>query len=410
MDPTLALFLAIFGGLLLAAGFLDDIAARMRVPGILLVLLLGLLTDNRLETVPGHPPPLLSLAQADQLSQIALVLVLFFGGLTTQWRHMRAVLAPAGRLASIGAGLTAVLLSVVVFGLGTLPFGPGDLTLPLALFIGAMVCSTDSSAVMALLRPLAGRLPQRLVTLIECESAFNDPVAVVLASVAMAMAAGDATTTAAALVIQMARQFLLGALLGFLGGSIAAQTLAVSSSSGSRSQLVVMSLGTLALLVGATQLLSGSGILAAYVAGLVLGNSPHCDQAVLEEAHAGFAKMAELLLFLCMGLVVQPEQVVQSIGWALVLFAAMQLVRWLVVEAVLWRSGFERAERLLITAAGLRGAVPIAMAIQAAADAPSIPWGAYMPPLALAVVLLGLLVQGFALVPMARRLGLASPG
>jgi CPA1 family monovalent cation:H+ antiporter/cell volume regulation protein A len=108
-----------------------------------------------------------------------------------------------------------------------------------------------------------------------------------------------------------------------------------------------------------------------------------------------------------MGLVVDPEAVVAAMGWALTLFVGLQLVRWLMVEAVLWRAGFERAERVLITLAGLRGAVPIAMAIQAAAG--RVPWGDAMPALALAVVLLGLLLQGFALVPMARRLGLASP-
>ena len=83
MSTTLAIFLAVFGGLLLAAGFLDEIAERVRLPGIVMVLLLGLLTDNRLEAVPGQPPPLLSLAQADQIAQVSLVLVLFFGGLTT---------------------------------------------------------------------------------------------------------------------------------------------------------------------------------------------------------------------------------------------------------------------------------------------------------------------------------------
>ena len=411
METSLALLLAIFGALLLAAGFLDDLAARVRVPGILLVLVLGLLTDNRLEAVPGQPPPLLTIIQADQLAQIALVLLLFFGGLTTNWHHIRLVLAPAARLASIGAGLTALLVAVVVWEIGTLPIGPGAMTVPLCLFIGAMVCSTDASAVMALLRPLADRLPQRLLNLIECESAFNDPMAVVLCGLALAMAAGHAKAGEGALVTQMARQFLLGGLLGFLGGSIAAQSLAtMAGKDGARSRLVVMSLGALALLVGATQLLGGSGILAAYVAGVVLGNSPQLDQDVLEDTHAGFAKMAELLLFLCLGLVVQPEQVVQAMGWALVLFAAMLLVRWLMVEVLLWRSPFVRAERLLISVAGLRGAVPIAMALQAAAEAEHVSWGAQMPALALAVVLLGLLLQGLALAPMARRLGLASPG
>lgn len=406
MTTTLAIFLAVFGGLLLAAGFLDEIAERVRLPGIVMVLLLGLLTDNRLETLPGQPPPLLSLAQADQIAQVSLVLVLFFGGLTTNWRAMRPVLVPAGRLATLGAGLTALLLMGVVQLLGALPGTTFDPNLPMALFIGAMVCSTDASAVLALLRPLADRLPARLINLIECESAFNDPVAVVLCGLALAMASGAASTTAASVVIEVSRQFLLGALLGFLGGTVASRTLSSRSPRVTTSQLAVMSLAVLMLLVGATQLLGGSGILAAYVIGLVLGNSSDCDRAVLEEAHAGFAKMAELLLFLCMGLVVQPEQVVASFGWALVLFAAMVLVRWLMLESLLWRSSFSRAERLFITLAGLRGAVPIAVAIQAAAS--PVPWGNAMPPLALGVVLLGLLLQGLSLVPMARRLGLAS--
>jgi NhaP-type Na+/H+ and K+/H+ antiporter len=407
MTTTLAIFLAVFGGLLLAAGFLDEIAERVRLPGIVMVLLLGLLTDNRLEAVPGQPPPLLSLAQADEIAQVSLVLVLFFGGLTTNWREMRPVLVPAGRLATLGAGLTALLLMGVVQLLGSLPGTTFDPNLPLALFVGAMVCSTDATAVLALLRPLADRLPARLINLIECESAFNDPVAVVLCGLALAMASGAADTTAASLVTEVVRQFLLGSLLGFLGGTLASRTLVRRTPRATSSQLAVLSLAVLMLLVGATQLLGGSGILAAYVSGLVLGNSSECDRAVLEEAHAGFAKMAELLLFLCMGLVVQPEQVVAAFGWGLVLFAAMVLVRWLMVTSVLWRSSFSRAERLFTTLAGLRGAVPIAVAIQAAAS--SVPWGDAMPPLALAVVLLGLLLQGLSLVPMAHRLGLASP-
>ncbi|MFZ9230157.1 MAG: cation:proton antiporter [Prochlorococcaceae cyanobacterium] len=406
MSNTLALLLVIFGALLLTAGFLDDIAARIRVPGILLVLLLGLLTDNPTEPAAGHALPLLSLEHADQIAQVALVLVLFFGGLTTNWREMRAVLVPAGRLATLGSGLTALLMMALVLLLGRIPGVNVQIALPLALFVGAMLCSTDASAVMALLRPLAGRLPLQLVHLIECESAFNDPVAVVLSGIALAMASGSESVSAPSLVINVTRQFLLGGLLGFLGGTLARQLLSNRSNRGSTSQLSVMSLAVLAVLVGGTQLLGGSGILAAYVAGLVLGNSPDCDRAVLEESHAGFAKMAELLLFLCMGLVVNPEAVVAAAGWARLLFACLQLVRWLVVEAVLWRSTFDRAQRSLVTLAGLRGAVPIAMAIQAAAGPAS--WGAAMPAVALAVVLLGLLVQGFALVPAARRLGLAS--
>ncbi len=373
MNSTLALFLTVFGALLLVAVLLDDIAARIRIPGILLVLVLGLLTDNPLEQIPGQAPPLLSLTHADQIAQVALVLVLFFGGLTTNWRELRPVLRPALRLSILGSLLTALLLTALVLALASvpLPISTGPLGLPLALFVGAMVCSTDASAVIALLRPLTGHLPRRLIDLIETESAFNDPVAVVLAGLAMAMASGQASGSPADLVAAVSRQFLLGALLGFLGGSLARQLLA-DRSTAAGPLLPVISLAVLLLLVGATQLLGGSGLLAAYIAGLVLGNSGDCDRPVLEASHAGFAKMAELMLFLCMGLVVQPEDVVREVVWAVLLFAAMLLVRWLMVQLLLAQSGFDRSEKLFVACSGLRGAVP---------DRPGDPGGRLTDPL-----------------------------
>jgi NhaP-type Na+/H+ and K+/H+ antiporter len=403
---TLSLMLSVFGALLLVSVLLDDIAARMRVPGILLVLLLGLLTTNDVDGLPGGPSQLLSLDQADQISQLALVLVLFFGGLTSNWQELRGVLRPALRLATLGSLLTAALVTALVLLLGKLPVTAVHPAFPVALFIGAMVCSTDASAVLVLLRPLAVHLPRRLILLIECESAFNDPVAVVVAGVALLLATGHGVADPSTLVISGLRQFLLGALLGFLGGSLAGQMLVHSPRLRHPALLAVVSLAVLMVLVGATQLLGGSGILAAYLAGLVLGNTPGCDREVLEQTHAGFAKMAELGLFLCLGLVVDLAHVLRGGVWVLVLFLVMQLARWLMVEAVLLRSGFGRSERLMISVSGLRGAVPIALAIQAAST--TAPWGREMPPLALGVVLLGLLLQGFSLVPLARRLGLAS--
>jgi CPA1 family monovalent cation:H+ antiporter/cell volume regulation protein A len=397
---TLSLMLSVFGALLLVSVLLDDIAARMRVPGILLVLLLGLLTTNDVDGLPGGPSQLLSLDQADQISQLALVLVLFFGGLTSNWQELRGVLRPALRLATLGSLLTAALVTALVLLLGKLPVTAVHPAFPVALFIGAMVCSTDASAVLVLLRPLAVHLPRRLILLIECESAFNDPVAVVVAGVALLLATGHGVADPSTLVISGLRQFLLGALLGFLGGSLAGQMLVHSP------RLRHPALPVLMVLVGATQLLGGSGILAAYLAGLVLGNTPGCDREVLEQTHAGFAKMAELGLFLCLGLVVDLAHVLRGGVWVLVLFLVMQLARWLMVETVLLRSGFGRSERLMISVSGLRGAVPIALAIQAAST--TAPWGREMPPLALGVVLLGLLLQGFSLVPLARRLGLGA--
>ena len=392
-----------FGGLLLAAVLLDDLADRVKLPGILLVLALGLLVDNDLRSTTE---PLLSLVRADRITQSALVLVLFFGGLTTNWTRMKSVIRPAARLASLGVLLTAGLLTLI--GVGAL-MAQGKWQVGLlaqVLFVGAMLSSTDASAALSLLRPLTGRLPQRVLDLIEVESTINDPMAVVLANVALALAGGTGLATAD-LVTDVIRQFLLGGLLGFIGGSMISQMLMGSQSLTRGSMLPVVSLALLLVLSGGTTLLGGSPLLAAYVAGLVLGNSRAAAQEVLEEAHSSFAKMAELMLFLCLGLVVAPQNVVEAAGWALLLVLAMQLVRWLMVQLLLLRADFQSSEKRFVSWTGLRGAVPIAMAIQAWAS--PVPWGKLMPPLALAVVLFGLLLQGFALVPIAHRLGLVLP-
>jgi len=402
VQEPVALYLMAFGGLLLAAVLLDDLADRVKLPGILLVLALGLLVDNDMRSA-GEP--LLSLTRANNITQSALVLVLFFGGLTTNWSRMKAVVKPSALLATVGVLITAALLTLIGIGIHVLD---GDWTPALlgqVVFIGAMFSSTDASAALSLLRPLSGRMPQKVLDLIEMESTINDPMAVVLAGLALALAGGEGMATAD-LVTDVVRQFLLGGLLGFIGGSVISQLLMGSTSLTRGSMLPVVSLALLLVLSGGTTLLGGSPLLAAYVAGLVLGNGNAADQGVLEEAHSSFAKMAELMLFLCLGLVVAPQDVVRAGAWALLLFVAMQLVRWLMAQVLLLRSDFSWGERGFICWTGLRGAVPIAMAIQAWASPAS--WGKLMPPLALSVVLLGLLIQGFALVPIAHRLGLVS--
>ena len=405
MPPSLALLLVLFGGLLLLALFLDDIASQIRMPGILLVLVLGLLIDNNINAGPDQPAALLNLAQADQLAQVALVLVLFFGGLAANWQQMRQVLVPSMRLATLGSLLTAAALALVVLLTQHLPWRHHPLGLAGALFIGAMFCSTDASAVLSLLRPLRQRLPQRLLDLLECESGFNDPIAVVLAGLAIALP-HSSDTAIAPLLVEVVRQFLLGAFVGFLGGKAAVLLL------GRRrrrhplnlSQVTVMALAALMLMAGGSSLVGASPLLAAYVMGLVLGNSDEVDQEQLEASQAGFAKLAELMLFLCLGLVVQPTEVVELLPTALLLLLVLLLVRWLVVTLLMLRSGFSRAYCQFTALAGLRGAVPVAIALQAAAS--DVPWGDAMPAFALAVVLLGLVLQGSLLNPVARRLGL----
>ena len=313
VELPLALYLTVFGGLLIVSVFLDRLAGRLRQPGVLLVLLLGLLVNNDPASVAGPPPTLLSYEKADELAQVAVAVVLFQGGLTTNWHQLRAVVRPGLRLATLGSVACALLLMLAVLtveslapGLLPIPPGPGP-----ALFVGAMLCSTDASAVLAVLRPLADRLPGRLIDLIDCESAFNDPMAVVLAGVALALSSGQATD-GATMISDIIRQFLMGTMVGFLGGSLAIRLLDSEPEADNNAGQAVVSLSVLLLLFGATTLIGGSGLLAAYIAGLVIGNSDNLDPRALEQAYGGYLKLSELLLFLCMGLVVTPVAVVGS--------------------------------------------------------------------------------------------------
>lgn len=423
MPDAVANYLVVFGVLLIAGTYLDRIGDRLRVPGVLLVLVLGLLTDNDISALPGETPPLLSLAHASDIAQVAVGVVLFHAGLGTNWREFRGVLKPGLRLALVGSVITAVLLMLAIHGLQSqslvpMPHGWGP-----ALFIGAMVCSTDASAVLSVLRPLAHRLPKRLLDLLECESGINDPVAVVLAQLGLVLAAASLSGSAAQLsspdwvsagpklVSEVIREFGLGALIGTMVGSVASRLLDERSPAHVSEQehhRAVLGLAILFLLLGGTTLLGGSDLLAAFVAGLVIGNSVEMEdeRLDLEQATGSYLKLAELLLFLCMGLVVEPSSVLMVLPWTLLLFVLMQLVRLVAVVPLLQRS-FTVQEQVFVSLSGLRGAVPIALAIGAAAHPVIGPeWGRFMPPLALGVVLLGLLLQGFSLVPLARRLDL----
>ena len=133
-------------------------------------------------------------------------------------------------------------------------------------------------------------MPEKVLDLIEMESTINDPMAVVLANLALALAGGEGLVTAD-LVTEVLKQFMLGGLLGFIGGSVISQLLMGSTSLNRGSMLPVVSLALLLVLSGGTSVLGGSQLLAAYVAGLVLGNGQGADQEVLEGAHSSFAKM-----------------------------------------------------------------------------------------------------------------------
>lgn len=402
MEYTTYFYMLLFGGLLLLSRLLEHLAERIRLPGMLLVLVMGLLFPDFL----GGNQSLITVEQSESIASLGLVVILFYGGLTTRWSALRHVLWPGLRMATLGCLITAGAATALIYGLSGLHAGhqfvpvladsagtlfPADL--PLALFLGAMLCSTDATAVLALLRPIASKIPRKLLNLIECESGFNDPVAVILAGVALALAKGQLENPIL-LVRDAGLEFLVGALIGWAGAYLGILILSrehyLKPSAGSEA----ICLSLLMLSAAAAYLCGGSPLLCAFVMGCVIGNSHKIDCVIVSE-FAIINRVSEIVVLICLGLVVFPGEVWPLRWYALLVFLVTMVSRLLMTFFTLYRSSFQLPEKGFSAFAGLRGAVPIAIALEAAAS--PVAWGPLMPAFALAVVLYGLIFQGYFL-------------
>jgi len=402
MDQSAYIYMLLFGGLLLASRFLEHLSERIRLPSMLLILVMGLLLPDFI----GEHRSILSISQAESIATLGLSIVLFYGGLTTRWSSMRLVIVSGLRMATVGCIVTAGAATALIYGLSMLnlefDFIPALATssgvrfqadLPLALFLGAMLCSTDATAVLALLRPIADRLPAPVLHLIECESAFNDPVAVILAGVALALAKGQLENPAR-LLADVGLEFVVGALIGFLGAYLGTLILSRIDYQKPNAGSEIVCLSLLMLGCSIAYLSGGSALLCAFVMGCVIGNSEKIDCIIVTE-FAIINRASELILLISLGIVVFPQDVWPLRWYAVMVFFVTMISRLLMTFITLYRSRFQTAEKTFVAFAGLRGAVPIAIAFEASAS--GVEWGNIMPAFALTVVLYGLILQGYFL-------------
>lgn len=339
--------LAIAGVLLLVSTLLSRIGHRLGVPVSLFFLLIGMLA--------GSDGPGGIWFDRFDVSYIcgtsALVLILFAGGLNTEVAHLRTALAPAGVLATVGvvgiAGVTA--LGAHAVGLGWTE----------ALLFGAIVSSTDAAAVFAVLDGVP--LRRRVALTIELESGLNDPVAVILTVAATAYHAGGAApgwSLAGDIAVQLAVGAAVGAALGFgarwLLGRVRLSTPAL---------FPVVTVAVAMVCFGAASLCGGSGFLAVYLAGILIGQGALPYRLTLQRFHDSLAWLAQIAMFLLLGLLVFPAEL-PAVAWRgllLALFLAL-VARPLVVSVCLLPFGFAWREIACIAWLGLRGAVPIILA------------------------------------------------
>ena len=340
------------------------------------------------------------------IGALALAIILFDGGLQTRLAPLRAAIAPALWLATAGVAATALLTAFAAMWLLDLGFAEG-------LLLGAVLASTDAAAVFFLLRGAGISLPKRINGVLEIESGSNDPAAVFLTltlctwlALGGAGGRGEAEVGALALATQLALAVGLGIGLGVAGGRLIA--LGLNRLALPEGLHPLFALAGAVGVFAATNHLGGSGFLAVYVAGLVLGQGRVRAIANVTTVMVAATWLAQGGMFLLLGLLVVPSRLLDVLGPALALAAVLMLVaRPLVVAACLAPFGFAKREIGFIGWVGLRGAVGVFLAtLPMLMDLPDAE--VYFN-VAFVVVVVSLLVQGWTLKPAARLFGVALP-
>jgi cell volume regulation protein A len=386
----------IASGLLLLGVVASRFSSRFGIPGLLVFLVVGMLAGS--DGPGGIEFDNAELAQT--LGVVALAFILFSGGLSTRWDEVRPVAFQGAALATFGVLITAVLA-------GLTARWAFDVSIETALLIGAIISSTDAAAVFAVLRSRNVRLRGQLRPLLEFESGSNDPMAVFL-TIGFLELVTSPSSQPIDFIPLFVSQMTIGALVGLGAGRLAVWGL-------NRIRLEhdglypVMSLALVGCIFGATTLLNGSGFLAVYIAGIVMAQRRFIHENSLTRFHDGIAWVAQVGMFVVLGLLVFPSELVSVAGRGLIVAASLILVaRPVAVFVTLAPFRVPWRERALISWVGLRGAAPIILAtfplMEQAPDANLIFDTVFF------IVLTSVAIQGTTIPLAARWLGVAAPG
>lgn len=388
--------LLVLAGLLVAVGLVAGLySSRLGFSHLLIFLIVGMLAG--VDGPLGLPFSEFGLAFG--VGNLALAIILLDGGLRTPTASLRVALWPAALLATLGVAMTTAIVAAgaMVFGFG------GDWRH--AALLGAIVSSTDAAAVFAQLGRSGAKLPARLTATIEIESGLNDPVAVFL-TLSLITLIQNPAASALDLAWPLARQLGLGLAIGIGGGWLVAalvSRLPLRKHHDGLSALLLSASGTVVFALAA--MLEGSGFLAVYLFGIVLSRRAAEVVRAALGAIDGYTWLAQAVMFLLLGLLVTPHEVLRF-AWPGLLLAAMLMfiARPLAVAVCLTPLRFAWREQLLVAWVGLRGAVPIVLALYPVlADVK----GSYVFfDLAFVVVLCSMLLQAPSAGWLARRLAL----
>lgn len=383
------LYLALLaGGLVLLASIVATrLATRVGLPSLLLFLAVGVALGE-----DGIGMQFDDVQLARDLGTIALAVILVEGGLTTRFGDIRNVLGPAGVLATVGVGVSTLVAAAGAHLLLGIDW-------QLALLLGAIVSSTDAAAVFSVLRVLP--LPRRVAGLLEAESGFNDAPAVILVLIFSATPMAVSPPSALAELIY---DLAVGAAIGLVGGYIGAIALRrIALPASGLYPLATFGLGMVSFAAAGS--IDASGFLAAYLAAVVLANSGLPHRAANRSFAEGLGWLAQIGLFVLLGLLVSPSELIDELVPAIVVGIILLLVGR-PLSVVISLAGFRVPwqEQVFLSWAGLRGAVPIVLATYPIVE--GVPDAGRLLNIVFILVVVFTLIQGPSLRPVAHRMGL----
>ncbi len=374
--------------LILISISISKLSENLGLPSLVLFLAVGMLAGS------DGPGKIYfdSVYVAQYVGMVALVFILFSGGLETKWREVKPIMWSAFSLSTIGVLVTTIVMGLFIhYFLG--------LTLIEGFLIGAIISSTDAAAVFSSLRARGTSLKGKMKPLLELESGSNDPTAIILTIILIQVLQSEDVSflkTFLFLVMQLG----LGAIIGYGSGHVLA--FAFNKFKFSYPSLYpVFAIASATFVYAAAASLHASGILAVYICAVVLGNSEFIQKKSLIRFFDGLALLGQILMFLTLGLLVYPSQLYNIIGIGLILSAVLIfLARPVGVFISLVRSGLKLREKGFVSWVGLRGAVPIILATFPLTAGLEI--GHYIFNLVFFITLTSALIQGWS-IPLAAR-------
>lgn len=406
------LVLLVLSLLFFASIFTDKIGYKFGVPALLLFLVVGMLFGADgigalfNEDGVGY---MLKTETAEALSTIALCIILFSGGMDTKLTDIRPVVAPGVTLATLGVMLTAAITGIILFYIFGWLNSYEAVPLSMALLMAATMSSTDSASVFSILRTNGIGLKHNLRPLLELESGANDPMAYVLTTTLIGVVTTKATVSGLEIVQTIVIQLVMGTVIGFFFGKGLVELMRRTKLS-NESLYPIMVLTACIFIFSVTYYMKGNPYLAVYVGGLIIGNSKFTRKHQTKSFFDGLTWLAQLVMFLMLGLMVRPHEL---LNWH-VLFAGLIISVVMVCISrpiavflcMLPFKKFVNKDKLFLSWVGLKGAVPIIFAVMCKAE--GVPHADLLFNIIFLCTLVSLLTQGTSLSSMAKRLQVAT--